>query len=130
MAPTARNETPRPARGAVGDRRPVRLALILCMALLAALAGPADVGWAQETAPADSGGAFDVSSDLLQPLGMAVVFTVVGLILFAVCIALIVKVTPFSVQKEIEDDQNVALGIIIGAMILGIAIILAASIVG
>ncbi|MEO1365965.1 MAG: DUF350 domain-containing protein [Acidobacteriota bacterium] len=38
------------------------------------------------------------------------------------------KVTPFSVRKEIEEDQNVALGIILGAVILGISIIVAAAI--
>ena len=36
--------------------------------------------------------------------------------------------TPFSVKKEIEDDQNVSLGIIIGAVIIGISIIIAAVI--
>lgn len=72
----------------------------------------------------------DVAETLVQPLVLSLVFTVVGLILFAICIALVVRVSPFSVRKEIEEDQNVALGIIIGSMILGIAIILAASIFG
>jgi hypothetical protein len=37
---------------------------------------------------------------------------------------------PFSVHKEIEEDQNVALGIIIGAIIIGIALIISAAIQG
>jgi uncharacterized membrane protein YjfL (UPF0719 family) len=39
-------------------------------------------------------------------------------------------VTPFSIRKEIEEDQNIALGIVIGAMLLGIALIIAAAING
>ncbi len=74
--------------------------------------------------------AFDVMPHLVIPLVLAVVFTVVGLILFAICIWLIVRIAPFSVRKEIEEDQNTALGIIVGSMILGIAIILASALVG
>jgi uncharacterized membrane protein YjfL (UPF0719 family) len=39
-----------------------------------------------------------------------------------------VKVIPFSVRKEIEEDQNTALAIIMGSVILGLAIIIAASV--
>ena len=67
---------------------------------------------------------------LFHPLLAAVVFTLVGLIIFAACLWLIVRMAPFSVRKEIEEDQNVALGIIIAAMILGIAIILGSALIG
>ena len=60
----------------------------------------------------------------------ALVFTTIGVILFAICLWLIVKLSPFSIRKEIEEDQNTSLGIIIGSMILGIALILAAAIHG
>jgi hypothetical protein len=73
---------------------------------------------------------FELMPHLVIPLILAVVFTVVGLVLFAICIWLIVKIAPFSVRKEIEEDQNTALGIIVGSMILGIAIILASALVG
>jgi uncharacterized membrane protein YjfL (UPF0719 family) len=36
--------------------------------------------------------------------------------------------TPFSLRKEIEEDQNVALGVVLGAVVIGIAIIVAAAI--
>jgi len=67
--------------------------------------------------------------DLGKPLLLSLVFTVVGLLLFVFSLWIIEKLTPFSVRKEIEEDQNVALGIIVGSLILGIAIILAASLV-
>ena len=38
--------------------------------------------------------------------------------------------TPFSIRKEIEEDQNVALGIVIGSVIIGLALIIAHAIGG
>lgn len=58
------------------------------------------------------------------------VFAVMGIILFALAFWIIGKATPFSIRKEIEDDQNVALAIVIGSVILGIAIIVAAAVHG
>lgn len=52
------------------------------------------------------------------------VYCVFGLVLYMFCYFLIEKLTPFSVRKEIEEDQNVALGIIVGSMMLGLAIII------
>ena len=59
-----------------------------------------------------------------------VVAVVVGLAFFAAAYYVIEKVTPFSVRKEIEEDQNTSLAILIGSVILGIAIIIAAAIHG
>jgi hypothetical protein len=39
-------------------------------------------------------------------------------------------VTPLSLRKEIEEDQNVALCVVLGAVVIGIAIIVAAAIRG
>jgi|TARA_B100000676_G_scaffold108831_1_gene108822 putative membrane protein len=71
----------------------------------------------------------NVFADILQPLVTSLVFTVAGLILFGAAIWLMAKLAPFSVRKEIEVDQNVALAVIMGCVILGIAIILAASLI-
>ena len=59
-----------------------------------------------------------------------VVAVVVGLAFFAAAYYVIEKVTPFSVRKEIEEDQNTSLAILIGSVILGIAVIIAAAIHG
>ena len=40
------------------------------------------------------------------------------------------KVAPFSVRREIEEDQNLALGVIIASVIIGIAIIVSGAIQG
>lgn len=70
----------------------------------------------------------------LEDLGEAIVssaaFAGVGLAVFGVAFWLMVKLAPFSVRKEIEDDQNTALGIIMAAVILGVALIVSAAISG
>ena len=68
--------------------------------------------------------------ELLPVLTTTVIFVAIGLVVFAVAFFIVVLVAPFSVKKEIEDDQNTALAIIIGAIILGIALIIAAAIHG
>ncbi len=58
------------------------------------------------------------------------VFAIIGILIFALAFWIIVKVTPFSVRKEIEEDQNVAIAIVIGAAILSIALVISAAIQG
>jgi putative membrane protein len=67
---------------------------------------------------------------LLPILITTLVFVVLGLIVFAIAFLIIAKAAPFSVRKEIEEDQNIALGIVIGSVILGSALIIAAAIHG
>lgn len=72
--------------------------------------------------------------DVLEQLGrqflITLGYTVMGLLCFGIAFAVIVKVTPFSIKKEIEDDQNVAFAIVIAAVIIGIALIVAATVHG
>lgn len=56
------------------------------------------------------------------------VYSIVGIILMGLGFFIVKLFTPFSIKKEIEEDQNTSLGIIIGAIILGISIIVAAVI--
>ena len=65
---------------------------------------------------------------LLPVVVTTLVFVVIGLIVFALAFLVIAKATPFSVRKEIEEDQNVALAIVIAAVILGSALIIAAAV--
>jgi len=60
----------------------------------------------------------------------SIVFSVVGLLVFLGALWLIAKFSPFCVVKEIEEDQNTALAIIIGSVLIGIAIIIGAAIQG
>ncbi len=68
--------------------------------------------------------------ELWPVMATTAIFVAIGLIVFAVAFAIVVLISPFSVKKEIEEDQNSALAIIIGALIIGIAIIIASAING
>ena len=67
---------------------------------------------------------------LLNLVVTTLVFALIGIVLFALAFFIIVKISPFSTRKEIEEDQNVALAIIIGSVIIGIALIVAAAVHG
>ncbi len=73
---------------------------------------------------------FLLISPLVQSLLNVAVYTAAGLLLFALAFFVMGKATPFSIRKEIEEDQNIALAIVIGSVIIGIALIIVASIVG
>jgi putative membrane protein len=73
---------------------------------------------------------FLLISPLVESLINVAVFTLAGLLLFALAFFVMGKATPFSIRKEIEEDQNVALAIVIGAVIIGISLIIVASIAG
>jgi len=70
----------------------------------------------------------------LENMGDAVVSTAVfagiGLAVFGIAFWLMTKLAPFSVKKEIEDDQNTALAIIMAGVLIGISLIIAAAVSG
>ena len=68
--------------------------------------------------------------ELLPVLTTTVIFVAIGLVVFAIAFFIVVLVAPFSVKKEIEEDQNTALAIIIGSLIIGVAMIIASAIQG
>ena len=68
--------------------------------------------------------------ELWPVLETTVVFVAIGLVVFALAFLIVVLVAPFSVKKEIEEDQNISLAIIIGAVIIGVAMIISAAIQG
>jgi uncharacterized membrane protein YjfL (UPF0719 family) len=67
---------------------------------------------------------------VLWHVALVVLYVLIGLGFFALAYFLIQKMTPFSLRKEIEEDQNVALGVVLGAVVIGIALIVAAAIRG
>ncbi len=70
------------------------------------------------------------TDSLIKAIEFSLIFGLLGLAMFAFAFWVIVRVTPFSIRKEIEEDQNTALAIIIASMILGISLIIAAAIHG
>ena len=55
-------------------------------------------------------------------------YTGFGIITFLIAYAIMVKLSPFSVVKEIEEDQNTSLAILFVSIFIGLAIIIAAGI--
>ena len=47
---------------------------------------------------------------------------------FGIFFLVLPRILPFSLKKEIEEDQNVALGIVIAAVVLGMAFIIGSAI--
>jgi uncharacterized membrane protein YjfL (UPF0719 family) len=68
--------------------------------------------------------------DLLKPgyLLASLLYSILGVVVFWLAFVIVDKITPYDLWKEIVEEQNVALGIVVGAMCLGIAIIVAAAI--
>jgi putative membrane protein len=57
-------------------------------------------------------------------------FAIIGILLFALAFWIIAKISPISIAKELEEEQNTALAIVIGSVIIGIALIVSAAIHG
>ena len=58
----------------------------------------------------------------------ALVFSLMGVAIFWVSFIVIDKITPYDLWGELLKERNVALAIVVGAMCLGIAIIVASAI--
>ena len=68
--------------------------------------------------------------ELLRGLLSSLVYSALGIVLFAFAIAVVNQVVPFSLRKEIEEDQNTALALMISSVIVGLALIVSAAIHG
>lgn len=70
----------------------------------------------------------------LEQIGNALLasgaMALLGVAVFGFTFWLIVKITPFSIRKEIEEDHNTALAILVSSVILGIALIVSAAVSG
>lgn len=60
----------------------------------------------------------------------SIVFALIGVLVFWLSFIVIDKLTPYNLWEEIVEKQNLALGVVVAAMSLGISIIVAAAIHG
>jgi len=70
----------------------------------------------------------EMMKDLVH-IPATLIYSLIGLLVMAIAFWIITKITPFSIRKEIEEDQNTSLAVIIGSVIIALAIIIAAAIV-
>lgn len=67
---------------------------------------------------------------MLNTFITTVIYTIFGVVVFALAFAAMVKLSPFPIRKELEADHNVAVAILMASVILGLAIIIAAALHG
>jgi len=58
----------------------------------------------------------------------ALVFAAIGIIIFSVAFIVLDKLTPYHLWKEIVQEHNQALAILVGMLSIGICIIIAAAV--
>lgn len=67
---------------------------------------------------------------LITGIVQSIAYSLIGVVVFLAAFFVLSKVLPFNMHKEIEEDQNTALGIVIGSVILGLAFIISSAIRG
>ncbi len=70
--------------------------------------------------------------DWLKPEAFfgSIVYALIGVVVFWLSFIVIDKITPYNLWQELVEKHNVALGLVVAAMCLGISIIVAAAIRG
>jgi uncharacterized membrane protein YjfL (UPF0719 family) len=66
----------------------------------------------------------------MKYLASSIVFSLVGLVILWFAFWLFDKLTPHELWKEIIEEHNMALAIVVGSMTIGISIIIAMAIHG
>ena len=64
----------------------------------------------------------------LEYILSTLVYGIIGFVLFMVSLWLMEKLTPFSIEKKITEEGNIALGIVVAAVILSLGLIYSAAI--
>lgn len=64
----------------------------------------------------------------VQNIEAALAFAFIGIVIFVAAFVLIDRMTPYHLWKEIVEEKNVALAVLVGAMSIGICIIIAAAV--
>ena len=65
----------------------------------------------------------------LHTIGATLLYAVMGMLLMLIFMAVFDKLFKLNLHKELVEDQNQAFGTLLGGVAIGIAIIIAASIV-
>lgn len=68
--------------------------------------------------------------DAFHPVALlnAVVYSLLGILIFMLAFFLVDRLTPYHLWKEIVDDKNIALAILVGAMSIGMCMIIAMAV--
>lgn len=67
---------------------------------------------------------------LIRGAVASLLFSTIGILVFVAGFFVVRKLLPFDVHKELEVDQNTAVGLVVSSFILGLAFIVGMSIHG
>ena len=70
--------------------------------------------------------------DWLRPAAFigSILYAFIGVLVFWLCFVVLDRLTPYKLWEEIVHKQNMALAIVVGAMAIGISMIVAAAVHG
>jgi putative membrane protein len=68
------------------------------------------------------------SPNFVNSILSAVTFAIIGIVIFVVFFVILDWITPYDLWKELNEEKNMALAIVVGAVALGLCIIIAAAI--
>ena len=66
--------------------------------------------------------------ELIRNIEAALIFAFIGITVFVLAFTIIDRLTPYALWKEIVQEKNTALAVLVGAMSIGICIIIAAAV--
>ena len=69
-----------------------------------------------------------MTNEVLHDLLLAAVFSILGIVIFGLGFWVFEKLTPGTLWREIIEEHNTALAILVGAMSIGICIIIASAV--
>lgn len=69
-----------------------------------------------------------MNNELVRGLLAGAVYAVLGIVIFVAALVAVDRMTPGTLWKEIIEEHNTALAVIVGAMSIGVSIIIAAAI--
>jgi len=64
----------------------------------------------------------------MSELGQTLLYAFVGLGVFLISLFIMEVITKFSIGKKIVDDGNIAMGIVVGSIVLAMGMIIASAI--
>jgi putative membrane protein len=65
-----------------------------------------------------------------QNVVSSLLYSGIGIVIFALAYKVAERLLPFNLAKELSEDDNTAVGVLMGSIMLGLAIIIAAAIHG
>ncbi|MEA1952847.1 MAG: DUF350 domain-containing protein [Campylobacterota bacterium] len=64
----------------------------------------------------------------MEQIGITLIYTLLGLLVFIISLLVIEVLTKFSINKKIVEEGNIALAIVLAAIIMSLGIIISSAI--